>query len=437
MANVFVDENSLKDIADVIRKNNGTDNEYKPYEMADAVQEVVDESVAKLLEGKTTELFNDKVTHIKNSAFYYDEVVKSVHFPNLKTVGKNAFYLSKLETFIAPNVEEIGNNALRQNNLINVDVSNVRTLGEGVFQYTKLQKTPNMPNITILPYSTFSSCDLLTDISSINEQITELKGGVFSYSGLVNVFLPNVIKASRSEFRKCPNLKSVNMPLLKTVECNDNEGLFYDCSSLIEVDLPSLEESYGRDFYNCKALTTISLPSLKNIYSKYYFYNCINLTSVELPNLETCTERLFQNCKSLKKLSLPKLKKETGYICNECSSLVEVDLPSLEETVSNQFFNCRLLETVNMPKAVFTSNTTSNIFSYCYELKNITLKPNSLTLGIQFYSSSKLSDKSIQNIIDALAPVTSSRRLSLHSSVLAKLTEEQLATIASKNWTVG
>lgn len=40
MANVLVDENSLKDIADAIRTKNGTQTKYKPSQMADAIEAI-------------------------------------------------------------------------------------------------------------------------------------------------------------------------------------------------------------------------------------------------------------------------------------------------------------------------------------------------------------------------------------------------------------
>ena len=54
-------------------------------------------------------------------------------------------------------------------------------------------------------------------------------------------------------------------------------------------------------------------------------------------------------------------------------------------------------------------------------------------------NSPRLTDKSIQSIIDALADLTgkTSAKVTFHPTVKAKLTEEQLATIESKNWTLG
>jgi hypothetical protein len=48
-----------------------------------------------------------------------------------------------------------------------------------------------------------------------------------------------------------------------------------------------------------------------------------------------------------------------------------------------------------------------------------------------------LSTDTIQSIVDGLATVEEQKTLKLHTDVVVKLTEEQLTTIANKNWTVG
>ena len=50
-----------------------------------------------------------------------------------------------------------------------------------------------------------------------------------------------------------------------------------------------------------------------------------------------------------------------------------------------------------------------------------------------------LSDESINSIVHGLAilPTTATRTLYLNSKVVERLTDEQLAIITDKNWTVG
>lgn len=76
-------------------------------------------------------------------------------------------------------------------------------------------------------------------------------------------------------------------------------------------------------------------------------------------------------------------------------------------------------------------------FSDCGSLVNINFIENSITQDINFQSSPNLSDVSITNIIDGLCTVTTQRTLTLNSTIVAKLTENQLTTIRNKNWRLG
>ena len=58
--------------------------------------------------------------------------------------------------------------------------------------------------------------------------------------------------------------------------------------------------------------------------------------------------------------------------------------------------------------------------------------------SISFQDSSLLTNESVQNIIDCLKDLTgtTTQTLTLHADVKAKLTEEQIASITAKNWTL-
>lgn len=83
------------------------------------------------------------------------------------------------------------------------------------------------------------------------------------------------------------------------------------------------------------------------------------------------------------------------------------------------------------------THTWSNAFANCSSLVDITF---SGTIGktISFAQSGKLSDASIQNIIDCLADLTgqTAQTLTFHKDVGAKLTQTQKDAISAKNWTL-
>ena len=82
--------------------------------------------------------------------------------------------------------------------------------------------------------------------------------------------------------------------------------------------------------------------------------------------------------------------------------------------------------------------TFNNTFGDCAALQTIRFAKGTIKVSISFGSSPNLTDATIQNIIDGLADLTggTAQSVGFHSTVLAKLTEEQSATILAKNWTV-
>ena len=126
---------------------------------------------------------------------------------------------------------------------------------------------------------------------------------------------------------------------------------------------------------------------------------------------------------------------------SRCSDLKFLDLSEFNTTFgpsTDVFYSCSKLEEIRGE----IENTTTNWtlwFASCVKLREVRFKPNSIKGQINLAECSLLSAESVQSIVDGLADMTggTSYKLTLHADVKAKLTEEQLATIAAKNWTMG
>lgn len=70
-------------------------------------------------------------------------------------------------------------------------------------------------------------------------------------------------------------------------------------------------------------------------------------------------------------------------------------------------------------------------------LEEIRFKEGSIPKNLTMTACKNLSDDSVQSIINGLATVETQQKLTLYTNIVLKLTEEQLTTIANKNWTVG
>lgn len=126
-----------------------------------------------------------------------------------------------------------------------------------------------------------------------------------------------------------------------------------------------------------------------------------------------------------------------NYVCqySKVKVLPDLDVSSMTR-LSNIFRYANTLETITI-KGLNATQVFDATFSGATALTNLTLI-GALGTNFNIANSSKLSDTSIQNIIDCLADLTgsTSQTLTLHATVGAKLTDEQKATITSKNWTL-
>ena len=106
-------------------------------------------------------------------------------------------------------------------------------------------------------------------------------------------------------------------------------------------------------------------------------------------------------------------------------------------SISTMFYLLYALERIEgIPLDLSSTTTCVHVFGQCRSLKEVRFKPDTINVSIGLAQSNLLSDASIQSIIDGLATVETSQTLTLHADVKAKLTETQISTITSKNWTL-
>lgn len=108
------------------------------------------------------------------------------------------------------------------------------------------------------------------------------------------------------------------------------------------------------------------------------------------------------------------------------------------KTFNDAFRNRKNLESIIGYFDCSSVTSFSNMFMNVSTIKEFFPKAGTIKISIHFGGQSKLTDESIQAIIDGLADLTGStaQTLTLHADVKAKLTETQIASITSKNWTL-
>ena len=130
---------------------------------------------------------------------------------------------------------------------------------------------------------------------------------------------------------------------------------------------------------------------------------------------------------------------DVGYMFNAASYLTEAPLIDATNSTSvDRLFNqCGSLKkaSVVFPENKITAYT--NVFQQCVALEDFTAY-GVIDFPLSLSTCSKLTNASVQSIIDCLKDLTgaTAQTLTLHKTVKANLTEEQLATITGKNWSV-
>ena len=147
----------------------------------------------------------------------------------------------------------------------------------------------------------------------------------------------------------------------------------------------------------------------------YMFFNCSNLTNV--PSLDTSNVTTMSSMFSY---------------CSRLTSVPSFDTSNVT-SMNEMFSNCTDLKSV---PSFDTSNVTtmSSMFSNCPRLETIHMINIGANLDIK--SSTEFTREALLEIIGNLKTVTSTKKLTMGATNLAKLTDEDKAIATNKGWTL-
>ena len=208
------------------------------------------------------------------------------------------------------------------------------------------------------------------------------------------------------------------IPFTATSDVTDMSFMFSSCSNLTSV--PSLDTSKVTDM-------------------RHMFSDCSVLESIPLFNTSKVTsfEAMFSSCAKLKTIpsfntSSAKNMKDMFIYCHEITSIPLLDTSKVF-TTSYMFYSCLNLTSV---PALDLSNDINmgNMFGGCAKLAEIHIKNIGTDLDIS--ASTKFTREALLEIIGNLKTVTSTKTLTMGSTNLAKLTDEDKAIATNKGWTL-
>ena len=206
-----------------------------------------------------------------------------------------------------------------------------------------------------------------------------------------------------------------------TSKVTDMAAMFYECTSLTNLDLSSFNTSKVTDmnhmFDGCSSLTSLDLSSFNtaNVTSMdSMFYECSSLTSLDLSVFNTAKvtdmSLMFRYCSSLTSLDLSSFNTVnvttmSGMFWSCSSSLTNLDLSSFNTSkvtdMNHMFWNC-YLTSLNL-SSFNTSNVTtmSGMFWNCTFLTNLDLSSFNTTkvtsMGNMFNGCSSLTNLNLSN----------------------------------------
>ena len=179
--------------------------------------------------------------------------------------------------------------------------------------------------------------------------------------------------------------------------------MFYECSSLTELDVSNWDTSnvtsMGFMFQNCKSLTELDASNwdTSNVTAMYYmFINCKSLTELNVSNWNTSNvttmSSIFSSCKSLTELDLSNWDTSKVTAMNSafayCESLIELDLSNWDTSkvtsMTSMFESCSSLTELDVSNWDTSNANVDYMFYGCSALNLIkTDNTNIIKLGEQ------------------------------------------------------
>jgi surface protein len=354
---------------------------------------------------------------------------------------------------------------------------NCNSLLELNLSHFDTSKTTTMKNM-------FSGCSSLKtlDLSNFNTSVCEAMDGMFNYcTNLENLIIPfNTISVQtmKDMFKNCRKLTSLDLSTFDTRAVMDMENMFSECVALKTLDISHFNDisvsNVKAMFKKCNALTDLNLGSLtfeNAINLEDMFNDCSNITILDLSNFNTHKvtnmTRLFYDCEKLTSIVfgpnfVTNIVTSMTSMFGNTFSLSEVDLSNFDmSAVQNidYMFEGAICDVDLSGKNTGNVITTSRMFKD-YKGSSINMSGCSLansTDNINFITNAnslvefippidicsdisvianRLPAEAFVAVISSLLEVPQPKTLTIGSTNLAKLTEEQIAKAVIKNWSI-
>ena len=208
----------------------------------------------------------------------------------------------------------------------------------------------------------------------------------------IYITFDNKVDNLSNMFYNCSSLNKVYIPSFPDNQIEDMSNMFQGCTSLTEINfLPSFNTQNVIDmskmFLSCESLENINLSFLNTenvIFMSGMFFRCQSIKEIDLSsfNTEKVTDmsNMFNECIKLEKIDLSSFNiknvSNMSSMFENCNSLEKLDLSSFGgnniSTMNNIFKRCESLEEIDLSKINLQNNTNVDyMFKACSSLKTI------------------------------------------------------------------
>lgn len=270
---------------------------------------------------------------------------------------------------------------IRCKELVTVDFPvGVTTIGNSVTRSCEKLEYMSIPaSVTSIGYGLFSGCHALSNVelSPENEHYKLEGNALYTKDGttLVEYYTPQ-----QSTIFTAPNS-------VKEIA----DFAFVDIKNLEGVVLPDNVETLGLAvFSGCHDLKKVTLGKNIKIIEEWTFEECRSLVEVEMPSVEEIRQLAFSRCESLQHVgwsdNLRVIELQTFFVC---PSLTEVVIPDGVTSLGVQvFYKCTSLKTVVLGSGLRYIGETA--FTECPALESVTfVDPTGWRVHTGWFSSSK------------------------------------------------
>ena len=207
-------------------------------------------------------------------------------------------------------------------------------------------------------------------------------------------------------------------------------------------------------FYSCKmsSLDISHLDTSQATNMCFMFYFCNNLTTLDVSNFDTSKvtdmSSMFGGCSGLTTLDVSNFNTsnvtDMSFMFNYCSGLTTITgLQNFDFTkaitLGGMFGYCDSLTSLDLStwdvEKFKSSYQFQDIINNCNSLADF-YPPKNINTDMRLDHSTALSHDSLMRIINNLMTTTSTKKLTLGATNLAKLTDEEKAIATGKGWTV-